>query len=182
MNKSVFGSQNVINTINTIARGTRGVCIVAFASLDNKMADKANKGRAWRVDMWTDRPLVSYSGNVNANADEKFVPNARKGFTWIQYPFFEKANKSGVEYLTFSYRDGDQGEKKELYFLDGKVVDKAVVKALFKPSKHYEPKTQLEVGVVDPNKWAKVIRYELDNVVYVGVDKEKAIEFFEGCK
>jgi hypothetical protein len=182
MKKSVFGSANVKNVVNSLVAAQRGVCVVAFCSLDNKMADKANKGRAWRLDMWTDRPLVSYSGNVNANSDEKFTPNARKGFEWIQYPIFERAIKSGVEYLTFSYRDSDRGSRTEVYFLDGNVVDKSVIKPLMKPTKTYAPKTQIEVGVVDPNKWAKVIRYELDNVVYVVADKAKAIDAFEGCK
>ena len=82
MKKLVFGEQNVKNAVNGFKGGQRGVCVVAFVSMDKKL-DKAYKGimdgRICKVVMWTDRPLISYGGSVNGKADSKFVPQAPKG-------------------------------------------------------------------------------------------------------
>ena len=184
MNNNFFGATNVKNVVNNMRRGERGVNIVAVVSCDKQLAPchKDMAGRIIKVVMWTDRPLVSYSGNVNAKADEKFTPQERKGFTWTQYPYFETANKSGVEYLTFSYRNCDKGECKEIYLIDGVLTAKDVAKAYFKEKKKTAPQTQIAVGVTKTEEFSRVVRYELDKIVYIGSEKEKATELFEQFK
>ena len=176
-----FGAQNVKNVLNNVRLGVRGVNIVAELSLDNKL-DKAHKDMAGRLIKrvsWYDRPLVSYSGSVNAKADDNFVPQPRNGFSWLQYPLLEKANKSGIEYLTFSYRWCDKGETEESYYMDGIKVDKKDVEKYFKPKKEYVPKTQMEVGVTKKEDFTRVVRYELDRIIYIGFDKTIAEEKFK---
>jgi len=176
-----FGAENVKNVVLNVVRiGARGMNVVAEVSMDNQL-DKAFKhmvGRIVKRVAWYDRPLVSYSGDVNAKADTHFDPQPRKGFKWLHYPLLEAALKSGVEYLTFSYRWCDKGETEETYYLDGVKVDKKVVEPYFKPKKDYTPKTQLAVGVSNPNDFTRVVRYELERIVYIGYDKAKAKELF----
>jgi hypothetical protein len=183
-NFNFVGSVNVVAVVNSIRRGCRGMNVVAVVSCDKKL-DKAYKnmiGRIYKVCMWNDRPLVSYSGNVNAKADLDFTPQPRKGFTWIEYPYFEKANSSGVEYLTFSYRDCDKGDYQEYYLIDNKIVDKDTAKAYFKPQKVYAPKTQIAVGVTNDKDFSKVVRYEIEKILYIGQNKDDAIETFNSYK
>jgi hypothetical protein len=179
-----FGGVNVKNVLNVIRRGERGMNVVAVVSCDSQL-DKIHNdmaGRITKVCMWNDRPLVSYSGNVNAKSDEKFTPSERKGFTWLQYPYLEKANKSGVEYLTFSYRDCDKGDYSELYLIDGVEVTKAEAQAYFKPKKSYAPKKQIDAGVTKKEEWSKIVRYEIEKVVYIGSSKDDAIAKYEQFK
>ena len=120
MNKNFFAVSDVKNVINSFVGGQRGVCICADVVIKaNNLINKADEGRLIKVVCWTDRPLVSYSGDVNAKADEKFVPLPPKGFVYTQYPYFKKAIKSGVEYLTINFRGCDKGGYEEKYFLDG---------------------------------------------------------------
>lgn len=185
MTKNFFGGVNVKNVVNAIIAnkeiGRRGTCVVAIISLDKKL-DKAYKDMVGRLEKkvaWYDRPLVSYEGNVNAVADAKFKPNERKGFMWLNYPLLEKAIKSGVEYLTFSYRDKDKGEYEEAYYMDGVEVAKSVIDQYLKVEKHYTPHTQVAVGVTQEKDFSKVVRYEIERVVYIGSDKAKAKALFD---
>ena len=185
MQKIVFGEQNVKSAVNSLVKGQRGVNVVAFVSMDKKLARGYKgimEGRIWKVVMWTDRPLISYGGSVNGKADEKFVPLAPKGFEWIQYPYFKKAIKSGVEYLTINFRGCDKNGYDEVYFLDGDVVDKSVVEQYIKADTYYPSSTQAAVGVTDEREQTKVVQYEIRNVAYVGTDKAAAIKVFEDCQ
>lgn len=182
MKNVVFGGQNVKNVVNAFVAGQRGVCVVAIVSLDKKLADKSMMGRLNKVVCWTDRPLVSYSGDVNAKSDTKFVPQAPKGFIYTQYPYFKQAIKSGIEYLTINFRECDKGGYDEKYFLDGIVVDKSVIKCYLKEEKKYVPKTQIAVGVTNEREQTKVVQYEIGRIAYIGTDKAKAIEVFEECQ
>lgn len=185
MKKLVFGEQNVKNAVNGFKGGQRGVCVVAFVSMDKKL-DKAYKGimdgRICKVVMWTDRPLISYGGSVNGKADSKFVPQAPKGFVWTQYPYFKQAIKSGVEYLTINFRGCDRNGYNEVYFLDGNVVEKKDIERYLKAETHYLSNTQLAVGVTDECEQTKVVQYELGNIAYVGTNKAIATEIFEECQ
>jgi hypothetical protein len=183
-NFNFFGGNEVKNEVANIRRGERGMNVVAVVSCDKKL-DKTHKdmvGRIFKVCMWNDRPLVSYSGNVNAKSDIKFESKPRKGFTWTEYPYFEVGNKSQIEYLTFSYRDCDKGDYSEYYLIDDDVVTSAAAKAYFKEEKYYAPKTQIAVGVTKDEEFSKVVRYELEKVLYVGTSKTKAIEEFNKYK
>jgi hypothetical protein len=123
---------------------------------------------------------VSYGGNVNAKSDVAFVPKEKKGYTYTQYPYFAKANKSGIEYLIINYRECDKPSfKDETYFIDGVEVTKDVAKSYFKEEKHYAPQTQIAVGVVAPQEQTKVVQYELSKIRYIGLEKAKAIEIYE---
>ena len=181
MKNVFFGVQNVKNVVNTFVGGQRGVCVVAMVSLDKKLATahKDMVGRLAKVVCWTDRPLVSYGGDVNAKSDVKFVPQAPKGFVYTQYPYFKQAIKSGVEYLTINFRDCDKGGYDEVFFLDGSVVDKSVVTPYLKEEKYYAPKTQIAVGVTNEREQTKVVQYEVEKIIYVGTDKQKALELYE---
>ena len=132
--------------------------------------------------MWTDRPLISYGGSVNGKADETFVPQAPKGFVWTQYPYFKKAIKSGIEYLTINFRDCDKNTYDEVYFLDGAVVSKADVQKYIKQETRYISNTQAAVGVTDIKQQTSVVQYEIGNVAYVGTNKADAIKVFEMCQ
>lgn len=180
-NLNFFGGANVINVLNSIKRGERGVNIVAVVSCDNKLRKdcKDMLGRIIKVCMWNDRPLVSYEGNVEAKANTNFTPQPRNGFTWVSYPFLERKNKDNTEYLTFSYRDCDKGDYKEYYIIDGKKTDKEIVKTYFKEQKHYTPKTQLEVGITNQKDFSKVARYEIEKILYIGKNKHIAIQEYE---
>lgn len=183
-NFAFVGSVNVKNFVSNVRLGGRGVNIVAVKNCDNDL-EKSHKdmvGRINKVCCWLDRPLVSYSGNVNACSDEKFTPKERKGFKWLQYPILEQALKSGMEYLTFSYRDKDKGDYFEYYLIDGALATKKEAEAYFKPKKYYAPKTQIEVGVAKAEEFSKIVRYELEKVLYIGVEKDKAIEVFDKYK
>ncbi len=172
-----FGGANVKNVLNVICGGQRGMNVVALVSCDNQLDRIYSymKGRIVKVCMWNDRPLVSYSGNVNAKSDEKFTPSARKGFTWLQYPYLEKADKSGIEYLTFSYRECDKGDYSELYLIDGVEVTKAEAQSYFKAKTSYAPKKQIDAGVTKKEEWSRIVRYEIEKVVYIGNCKNDAI-------
>ena len=185
MTNVIFGEQNVKNVVNSFVGGQRGVCVVALVSLDKKL-DKAYKGimdgRLSKVVAWYDRPLVSYSGDVNAKADTKFVPQAPKGFVYTQYPYFKKAIKSGIEYLSINFRECDKGGYDEVYFLDGVVITKAQAKAYLKEEKVYAPKTQVAVGVTDAKEQTKVVVYEIGKIAYIGTSKEDAEDVFNKCQ
>ena len=184
MKNVIFGGQNVKNVVNSFVGGQRGVCVVAFVSLDKKL-DKSHKdmlGRICKVVCWTDRPLVSYQGSVNAKSDDKFIPQPPKGFVFTQYPYFKKAIKSGIEYLTINFRDCDKNGYDEIFFLDGVVVDKSVIAPYLKAETHYAPRTQVAVGVTDEREQTKVVQYEIERIAYIGTNKAKAIEVFEECQ
>ena len=184
MNKITFGGVNVKNVINTIKGGQRGVNVVSFVSMDKKLpaAHKDMMGRIWKVVMWLDRPLVSYEGSVNAKADSDFTAKPLRGFVWTQYPYFKKAIKSGIEYLTLNFRECDRSEYKEVYFIDGVVVDKSKVTPYLKEEKKYAPKTQIAVGVTEKKEFTQVVQYEIENVAYIGTSKADAIGVFERCQ
>jgi len=184
MNKINFGGVNVKKVVNTIKGGQRGVCVVSFVSMDKKLpaAHKDMLGRIWKVVMWLDRPLVTYSGSVNAKADEKFTAKPSKGFAETDCPFIKKAIKSGKEYLTLNFRGCDKGEYKEVYFMDGEVVDKAKVTPYLKEEKKYAPKTQIAVGVTEKKEFTQVVQYEVENIAYIGTCKADAIGVFERCQ
>ena len=75
MNKNFFAVSDVKNVINSFVGWQRGVCICADVVIKaNNLINKSDEGRLIKVVCWTDRPLVSYGGDVNAKADEKFVP------------------------------------------------------------------------------------------------------------
>ena len=170
-NFNFVGSVNVVAVVNSIRRGCRGMNVVAVVSCDKKL-DKAYKnmiGRIHKVCMWNDRPLVSYSGNVNAKADLDFTPQPRKGFTWIEYPYFEKYNC-------------DKGDYQEYYLIDNKIVDKDTAKAYFKPQKVYAPKAQIAVGVTNDKDFSKVVRYEIEKILYIGQSKDDAIKTFNSYR
>ena len=181
MKQIVFGVQNVKNVVNSFVGGQRGVCIVAIVSLDKKLntASRYMAGRLAKVVCWTDRPLVSYGGDVNAKADKDFVPLAPKGFKYTLYPYFKQAIKSGIEYLTINFRECDKGGYDEKYYLDGKEIDKATAKAMMKEQKTYAPQRQIAVGVTNEKEQTKVVQYEIGKIRYVGLDKAKAIETYE---
>lgn len=184
MKNVVFGGQNVKNVVNSFVGGQRGVCIVAMVSLDKKLNTtyKNMLGRINKVVCWTDRPLVSYHGCVNAKATDKFIPQAPKGFVFTQYPYFKRAIKSGIEYLTINFRGCDKNGYNEVFFLDGVVVDKSVVTPYLKAEKHYAPNTQVAVGVTDEREQTHVVQYEIEKIAYIGTNKAKAIEIFEECQ
>lgn len=184
MKQIVFGAQNVKNVVNSFVGGQRGVCIVAIVSLDKKLntASRYMSGRLAKVVCWTDRPLVSYSGDVNAKSDVKFVPQAPKGFVFTQYPYFKRAIKSGIEYLTINFRGCDKSGYNEVYFLDGAVVDKSVVEPYLKEERHYAPQTQVAVGVTDEREQTKVVQYELERIAYIGTNKADALKVFDDCQ
>jgi hypothetical protein len=125
---------------------------------------------------------VSYQGSVNAKSDDKFTPQPPKGFVFTQYPYFKKAIKSGIEYLTINFRDCDKNGYDEVFFLDGAVVDKSVVAPYLKAETHYAPRTQVAVGVTDEREQTKVVQYEIERIAYIGTNKAKAIEVFEECQ
>ncbi len=185
MKKVIFGEQNVKNVVNGLIAAQRGVCVVAFVGCDSKL-DKTHKdmvGRIFKCVVWCDRPLVSYSGDVNAKSDVAFVPKEKKGYTYTQYPYFAKANKSGIEYLIINYRDCDKPSfKDETYFIDGVEVTKDVAKSYFKEEKFYAPKTQIAVGVTNSKEQTKVVQYQIDNVAYIGTCKEDALRVFQECR
>jgi hypothetical protein len=185
MKKVIFGEQNVKNVVNNLIAAQRGVCVVAFVPCDSKL-DKTHKdmvGRILKCVVWCDRPLVSYGGNVNAKSDVAFVPKEKKGYTYTQYPYFAKANKSGIEYLIINYRECDKPSfKDETYFIDGVEVTKDVAKSYFKEEKHYAPQTQIAVGVTNPKEQTKVVQYQIDNVAYIGTCKEDAQRVFQECR
>ena len=182
MTNVIFGEQNVKNVVNSFVGGQRGVCVVALVSLDKKL-DKAYKGimegRLKKVVAWYDRPLVSYSRDVNAKSDTKFVPLAPKGFIYTKYPYFKQAIKSGIEYLTINFRECDKGGYDEKYYLDGKEVNKAIAKAMMKEQATYAPQRQIAVGVTNAKEQTKVVQYEVAKIRYVGLDKAKAIETYK---
>ena len=184
MKQIVFGAQNVKNVVNSFVGGQRGVCIVAIVSLDKKLntTSKYMAGRLAKAVCWTDRPLVSYSGDVNAKSDVKFVPQAPKGFVFTQYPYFKRAIKSGIEYLTINFRGCDKSGYNEVYFLDGAVVDKSVVEPYLKEERYYAPQTQVAVGVTDEREQTKVVQYELERIAYIGTNKADALKVFDDCQ
>jgi len=180
MNNVFFGGNNVKNVVNAFVGGQRGVCVVADVVIKAKnLINKADEGRLIKVVMWNDRPLVSYGGDVNAKADEKFVPLAPKGFIYTQYPYFKQAIKSGIEYLTINFRMCDKGGYEEKYYFDGVEIDKAQAKAMMKEEKTYAPKRQIEVGVTNEREQTKVVQYEIEKVRYIGLDKAQATKIFE---
>jgi len=181
MKNVFFGGQNVKNVVNSFIAGQRGVCVVAMVSLDKKLATshKDMVGRLAKVVCWTDRPLVSYSGDVNAKSDEKFMPQPPKGFIFTQYPYFKQAIKTGIEYLTINFRGCDKNGYDEVYLLDGMVTDKSNIAHYLKEEKHYAPKTQIAVGVTDEREQTKVVQYEIEKIAYIGTNKAKALEVFQ---
>ena len=185
MKKIIFGEQNVKDAVNSLVKGQRGVNVVAFVSMDKKL-ERCYKGimegRIWKAVIWTDRPLISYGGSVNGKSDEKFVPQAPKGFVWVQYPYFKKSIKNGIEYLTINFRGCDKNGYDEVYFLDGNVVSKRDIEQYIKAEVHYTANTQVAVGVTDEKEQTKVVQYELKNIAYVGTDKAAAIKVFEECQ
>ena len=180
MNKNFMNESVVKSVVANFVGGQRGVCVVADVVIKAKnLINKADEGRLIKTVCWTDRPLVSYSGDVNAKADKDFVPLAPKGFKYTLYPYFKQAIKSGIEYLTINFRECDKGGYDEKYYLDGNEVDKATAKAMMKEQATYAPQRQIAVGVTNAKEQTKVVQYEIAKIRYVGLDKAKAIETYE---
>ena len=167
MNKNFM---NVVSVKNVVA----DVVIKA-----DRLINKADYGRLVKVCCWIDRPLVSYGGDVNSKANEKFVPLAPKGFIYTKFPFFKQAIKSGIEYLVINFRGCDKGSYEEKYYLDGLLISSEVAKTMMKEKKSYAPKRQIEVGVTNEKEQTSVAQYELTKIRYIGLEKNKAIQIYE---
>jgi hypothetical protein len=101
---------------------------------------------------------------------------------FTQYPYFKRAIKSGIEYLTINFRGCDKSGYNEVYFLDGAVVDKSVVEPYLKEERYYAPQTQVAVGVTDEREQTKVVQYELERIAYIGTNKADALKVFDDCQ
>ena len=176
---------NSYNIINGLFNGQMGVYIVVSSSQDNKLlASGCNYiGRIQKVTLVENARIgCSYKGKVNAMTDEKFVPQARRGFTWQKYPIFEISDKKQEMYVTFNYRPCDARTKfKSFYVLDGHLAtdnEVAEFKKYFKSSGSYS-KTQAAVGITDECEQTKVVRYRINDIAYVGVNKGEAYNTYE---
>jgi hypothetical protein len=176
-----FMSENVVkNVVSNFKPAQRGVNVVADVVIKaDRLINKADYGRLIKVCCWIDRPLVSYGGDVNAKATEKFTPLAPKGFIYTKFPFFKQAIKSGIEYLVINFRGSDKGSYEEKYYLDGLLISNDVAKAMMKEKKSYAPKRQIEVGVTNEKEQTSVAQYELTKIRYIGLEKNIAIETYE---
>ena len=66
-------------------------------------------GRIYKLILATNIRLVSFEGKVEGKTNGvKYVPDAPKGFVWVDYPYIKRAIKSGVDYLVINYRDCDE--------------------------------------------------------------------------
>jgi hypothetical protein len=180
MNKIFMNEVSVKNVVANFKPAQRGVNVVADVVIKaDRLINKADYGRLIKVCCWIDRPLVSYGGDVNAKATEKFTPLAPKGFIYTKFPFFKQAIKSGIEYLVINFRGSDKGSYEEKYYLDGLLISNDVAKAMMKEKKSYAPKRQIEVGVTNEKEQTSVAQYELTKIRYIGLEKNIAIETYE---
>ena len=179
---------NSYNIINGLFKGQMGVYIVVRSSQDNKLlaGGRGYIGRIEKVTLVENARIgCSYEGKVNAMTDEKFVPQARRGFTWQNYPIFEISDKKQEMYVTFNYRPCDERTKfKSFYLLDGHLASDAEVaefKQFFKKSSSYS-KTQAAAGITNECEQTKVVRYRINDIDYVGVSKGDAYNVYEGLQ
>ena len=181
--KKVF--ENSFNVINGLFKGQMGVYIVVRSSQDNKLlaGGRGYMGRIEKVTVVENARIgCAYENKVSAMADEKFVPQARRGFTWLQYPIFEISDKKQETYVTFNYRPCDTRTKfNSCYLLDGRLATDAEVeefKQYFKKSGSYS-KTQAAVGITNEEEQTKVVRYRINDIAYVGTNKGDAYRIYE---
>ena len=179
------------NFLSAHKKATMGTCIVVNASEDNKLlaGGKHYLGRIRKATVWTNIKLgMSYGGGVNAKLDngEKFIPAPRKGFEWfgVGYPYTERSIKKQEIYLTLNYRNSDvKTECHSFYLLDGKVATEEEIKEF---KKYYSgssssSKKQSEAGIADADQ-TRVVRYKVEDILYLGYDSDTAKETFEAEK
>lgn len=175
--------QEISSKVANIIKGQFGIYVVVKASCDKKLLKGGAHymGRIEKVTMINNARLgVSYKGMVETKASKEFTPQPLRGFTWLVYPFFKQADKSGKIYLNINYRQCDARTSfKSVYLLDGRVATDDEVNDFtqyFKGNSS-QPKTQIAVGVSAADA-TSVVTYDIDGVSYVGTSKEDAIKVF----
>ena len=172
------------SVVDDFKKGQLGIFLVSEVSCDNKFLAHGRQyvGRVSKVTMISNARLgASYEGMVSAKCDGKvkFTPSKPSGMTWIDYPYFKQADKSGKIYLTLNYRPCDERTKFESYYLiDGHVASVAEVAAIescMKSSGSGYSAKQSALGVADECAQTRVVQYYVDDVRYVGNNKSEAM-------
>jgi len=187
MKKISFGYQAAKQVLDDTKKGQFGICVVALTSCDKKLLAGGRHyiGRIHKATIITNARLgARYESMINKKADEgvNYIPQKPNGMTWIDYPYFKRADRSGEIYLSINYRECDERTKFEsIYLLDGKVATSAEVerfKVYFKGGSSYSKKQSL-AGVTDEREQTKVVQYNVNDIAYVGTNKSDAENIFE---
>jgi hypothetical protein len=186
MKKISYGYQLTKSVVDETRKGQLGICVVALTSCDNKLLASGRHyiGRIQKATIITNARLgVKYENMVSVKGDgSAFVPSKPNGMTWIEYPYFKQADRSGKIYLSINYRECDERTKfKSVYLLDGEVAtdeDVERFEAYFKGGSSYSKK-QAAAGVVNEHEQTKVVQYDVNDIAYIGTDKKAAEDRFE---
>jgi len=186
MKKISYGYQLTKSVVDETRKGQLGICVVALTSCDNKLLAGGRHyiGRIHKATIITNARLgVKYENMVSAKGDGSvFTPSKPSGMTWIDFPYFKQADRSGKIYLSINYRECDERTKfKSVYLLDGDIAtdeDVRRFKTYFKGGSGYSKK-QAAAGVVNECEQTKVVQYDVNDIAYIGTDKKSAEETFE---
>lgn len=171
--------------VASINKGQLGINIVVCMPCDNKLLASGRylMGRVKKVTIITNARLgVKFESKVEAKGDgTKYNVEAPKGFTWVDFPFFKKSNKTGDIYLNLNYRQSDSQTRFEsVYLLDDMLATSEEINEIeshMKKSSSYSKK-QAAYGITDEREQTKVVSYKADFIKYIGTDKEDAEQMY----
>ena len=103
-----------------------------------------------------------------------------KGMWWDEYPFYKKSNNG--DFLSFNYREKDNVEWHNRYFLDGSEITlndyKDIIAKWGKKKSTYRPKQAL-YGLVNEEIQTKVVNYNFKYILHIGTNKAEAVKIFK---
>lgn len=187
MTMTSMTSSEIKNIVKNLYKGQCGVNVVVELSCDNSM----NKGNPY-LGRLTKRTLVCgcrlgcefkhyNEKELERLKNEKKPYNTEnlKGMWWDEYPFFKKSNNG--DFLSFNYRESDNVEWHNRYFLDGAEITlntyKGIIAKWGKNKNTYHPKQAL-YGLVNEEEQTKVVNYNFNYILHIGTNKVEAMKIF----
>ena len=186
-------SIEIKNVVRNLYKGQCGVNLVAEMSCDNSMNKGTKNNRNPYLGRLTKRVLVCgcrlgceykhyNEKELQRLKDEKkpYDTENLKGMWWDEYPFFKKSNNG--EFLSFNYREKDNVEWHNRYFLDNSEITlneyKGIIAKWGKKKSTYSPKQAL-YGLVNEEEQTKVVNYNFNYILHIGTNKVEAMKIFK---
>ena len=185
-------SIEIKNAVKNLYKGQCGVNLIVEMSCDNSMNKGSKTNRNPYLGRLTKRTLICGCrlGCEYAHYNEKELERLKnehkpyetenlKGMWWVEYPFFKKSNNG--DYLSFNYRNSDNVEWHDRYFLDGAEITsndyKDIIAQWGKKKSTYHPKQAL-YGLVNEEIQTKVVNYNFKYILHIGTNKAEAMKIF----
>ena len=185
-------SIEIKNIVKNLYKGQCGVNVVVELSCDNSMNKGTKNNRNPYLGRLTKPTLICGCrlGCEYKHYNEKELERLKnekkpyntenlKGMWWDEYPFFKKSNNG--DFLSFNYRDSDNVEWHNRYFLDGAEINQNTYNGIIaqwgKNKSTYHPKQAL-YGLVNEEIQTKVVNYNFNYILHIGTNKVEAMKIF----